>query len=319
VHALLPILTLHAASVVVAPGPDEGCPSARQVEAALARAQPAQVGAAESVITLVLPPPGTPMEPSFSLVDGEGRLKLFRSLTKPKTARARSCMALADTVALIVRRYLEEVEVPAGLVAEVKRPIPEPSQPALDVASLPAVEQPRPATWDFGLVGALRAAPEVTGLSDLDAQVSIGRTMPLAAGALVVAVSGGMAGRVSRAWDGGRGTLQRYPGSLAVLWSHRLGLGSLQLGPIYLADLLGMQARSDDGHRLSLWRVASAIGGQIGVRLCASDNVFLRVAGDLAVAMVRYEYLAPVAADGVVLSTPALYGNFRIAAGVSFR
>lgn len=313
--ALLSLVSLFAASVVVAPGPDEGCPSSRQVEAALARTPFGQN--ADSVLTLVLPPPGTPMEPSFSLMDDQGRLKLFRSLAKPGATRPRGCAALADTIAIMVQRYMEELELPPLPLAPlppvqstVARPPPTPSEPV--------DRQPAGRGWDLGLVGSLRASNRRPGLSDLDGQLLVGRTFTVGDQPFELVFTGGMAVGAVRHWDGGDGTLWRFPASLAVLWRRSVGRPELQLGPVFLADLLHMRATPSDGQPQSNWRMASAGGIQGAVHIQAR-RVFFRVVGEIAAAAVRFEYVAPSPADGTVLATPAVFGDLQIVLGLSFR
>jgi hypothetical protein len=313
VIALLPLLTLHVASVVVAPGPDEGCPSSRQVEAALART-PYEPNA-DTVLTLVLPPPATPMEPSFSLVDDQGRLKLFRSFAKPGGARPRACAALADTIAIIVQRYMEELEVPS---------LPPPAEPprltSPLVPGLPESVERRPAGrgWDLGLMGTLRVSNHTPRLSDFDGQLSVGRTFTVGNQPFEVVLSGGMAVGTVRHWDGGDGTLWRLPASLAALWRRSMGRVELQLGPVFLADVLYMRAVPTNGYAQGSWRLASAGGFQGAVHIQAR-RLFVRFVAEAAAAVVRFEYVAPSPADGTVLSTPAFFGNLRIALGLSFR
>ena len=326
VIALLPLLTLHAASVVVAPGPDDGCPSARQVAAALERVTHAGGEGVASVLTLVLPPPGTPMEPSFSLVDEEGRLKLFRSLAKPGDARPRVCAALADTIAIIVQRYLEEIEVPS-VAAPAPTPVQAPAPPAQPQVSppVPPVEPPRPEprdlgrTWDLGVMSSFRSSAQVPGLADVDGQLVLGRTFVAAGQPFELLISGGVAGWASCRWQGGHGTLWRFPASLSLVWRRKLGRAELQVGPVFLADVLNMRAASDEGQARASWGMASAGGVQGGVQIQAGRHGFFRLVGEAAAAAVRFDYVGPGPDEGTVLSTPAFFGNVRIALGMSFR
>ena len=135
-----------AALVTVAPGAEEGCPSSAQVQAALQTHAPRLVArrpdeepASQFVLTLVAAAPGK--ELSFSLLDGRGRLRLFRSLPPPPADKARDCAALADTVAFIIDRYFAEVELPA-LPEKKPPPAPPPSPPA---PTAPAPTPPPPA------------------------------------------------------------------------------------------------------------------------------------------------------------------------------
>ena len=58
------------------------------------------------------------------MIDQQGMLRLFRILARPGAANARDCVALADTVAIIVQRYLEEVELPDVEAPRKSPPIP---------------------------------------------------------------------------------------------------------------------------------------------------------------------------------------------------
>src|SRR5436190_23144869 len=105
--AALGLLTLHAALLTVRPT-DARCPSARQVNEAIAARLPGVL-----VPTPAGPPAGvlelrlteTPSDHSFVVLGPGGQVRLSRPLPAA-TGNLRDCEALAETVALIVDRYL---------------------------------------------------------------------------------------------------------------------------------------------------------------------------------------------------------------------
>jgi hypothetical protein len=155
-------------------------------------------------------------------------------------------------------------------------------------------------------------------MSDLDGQILVGRTFMAGNQPFELALSGGMAVGAIRHWDGGDGTLWRFPASLALLWRLGLGRTELQLGPVFLADFLYMRATPTDGQVHSSWKIASAGGVQGAVHIQAR-RFFVRFVAEAAAAAVRVEYVAPTLGDVTVLSTPTFFGNLRIALGLSFR
>src|SRR5450631_3985427 len=132
VHASIMAILVQAALVTVAPGAEENCPSSAQVQAALENHAPRlvaarQEGPAANSLILTLSPALATGEMSLTLVDKAGFVKLYRVLQPPPLDHARDCAALADTVAFIVDRYFEEVELPK--LPERKPPPPPPPVP----------------------------------------------------------------------------------------------------------------------------------------------------------------------------------------------
>jgi hypothetical protein len=148
VHPSILLATFQAAALTVAPGPSDSCPSSAQVQAALeahasALVTPRLDDEPAKMLTLTLLPPPASGETSFSLIDKAGLVKLYRSLPAPAADRTRDCAALADTVAFIVLRYFEEVEMPA--LPERKPPPPPPeTPPPPPKPTPPAVKPPAP-------------------------------------------------------------------------------------------------------------------------------------------------------------------------------
>lgn len=152
-HATLLLLLTQAALVTVAPTASDACPSAARVQAALEKHAPRLLVArgdedpAKHLVLTLSPSPST-RELNLSLLDGKGRVRLYRSLPSPAPDRPRDCAALADTVALIVDRYFDEVEIPSPPERKAaSSPLPPlASAPASPLPTLPTGPSPGPPT-----------------------------------------------------------------------------------------------------------------------------------------------------------------------------
>jgi hypothetical protein len=317
------LFTLRAVSVLVAPGPEDACPSARQVENALReRAPAAQVARAvdsESALTLVLPGPGAPPEPSFSLIDQQGRLRLFRTLARPGTTNARDCAALSVTVAIIVQRYLEEIEMPDVEVAR-KSPVVQvvpPAPPPAPVVVSP-LQRPGP-RWDFSLGISQRFANRATSLEAFDLRLAVARTLGTRMeSGLLLRLWSGVSGRTEYDWTGGRGDVMRIPSGLDLMWRRAVSSVELQLGLAGLVDCWILGARDQAGlHWDARLVVAGALAG--GMQVPLGKRLFARVYFDFAVAGWRYEYFERVPGKEAVFSTPGAFGDAGLALGMSLR
>ncbi|HEX7505747.1 MAG TPA: hypothetical protein VF550_03175, partial [Polyangia bacterium] len=138
---------VQAALVTVAPGPEDNCPSSTQVQAALDTHAPRLVtwrpeDVSANPLTLTLSPNLATGETSILLIDKAGLVKLYRVLPPPVGDRARDCAALADTVAFIVDRYFEEVEIPQ-LPERKPPPIPPPPLPPAPLPPTPKPPEPK--------------------------------------------------------------------------------------------------------------------------------------------------------------------------------
>ena len=318
------LLILQAVSVLVAPGPEDGCPSARQVSAALSEHAPAAQSTrgpdAESALTLVLPAPGTTQEPSVSLIDQQGELRLFRTLARPGAAHARDCAALADTVAIIVQRYLEEVELPEVEAARKSPPIlvasPAPPSPPAPVSAEPRLTMR--ARWDISLGISQRLASQMAGLEPYELRLSLARRLGARMDTgLLVRLWGGVSGPTERDWSGGRGEVVRVPAGLEVMWRRTIAAVELQLGLAGLLDFWILGARSQTNVQ---WDYRLAIAGALtgGMQVPLGKRFFLRLSLDFAVAALRYEYRDP-RTNQPAFSTPSVFGDAALAFGVSLR
>jgi hypothetical protein len=326
VQPFFALLTLPAVSVLVAPGPEDGCPSARQVSAALSERAPAAQGThaldSESALTLVLPAPETPQEPSFSLVDQQGRLRLFRTLARPGATNARDCAALSVTVAIIVQRYLEEIELPeveaarrSPTVQVVPPAPPSPSPPPVVVGPPPRLR----ARWDMSLGISQRFADQATSLEAYDLRLSVARTLGARVDTgLLVRLWSGISGWTQYDWTGGRGDVMRVPSGLDLMWRRAASSVELQLGLSGLLDCWILGSRDPTNlHWDYRFVVAGALTG--GMQVPLGKRLFARLFFDFAVAAWRYEYFDRIRGKETVFSTPGVFGDAGLALGMSLR
>jgi hypothetical protein len=136
-------LPAYAIAILMTAGPDEGCPSPRQVADALSAHLPGMVlplGHATGPTTLrltVTTEAAGAMR--LDLVDPEGGPLLHRWLPASEHAHSGDCPALAETAALIVERYWHEV----GYDVPIETP-PAPKPPPPKATSPPPPKPPEP-------------------------------------------------------------------------------------------------------------------------------------------------------------------------------
>jgi hypothetical protein len=155
---LLPLLAAVALAqpplVAVRPSAEAKCPSAVEVEAALLARLPGVVVPFDRAIerhalllALVANPDASAAE--LTLTDAEGRVRLRRSLAG--TAEKKDCGALAETTALMVERYLVELDERAATAARSNQASP-------SIAPLIAPAEPEP-VWTLALGGGYAIGP----------------------------------------------------------------------------------------------------------------------------------------------------------------
>jgi len=268
-----------------------------------------------------LPPPGTSQEPSLSLVDQQGRLRLFRILARPGTTHARDCAALADTVAIIVQRYLEEVELPE--VEVVRKSPPTSAAPPAPLAApssvVTAARIAAPARWDIALGISGRLASQVTGLAAYELRLSLARTLGKRADTgFLLRLWSGISGWARHDWDGGSGEVMRVPSGMEFMWRRVTHAVELQLGLAGLLDCWILGARYQTNVQ---WDYRFAFAGAVtgAVQLPIGRRLFARLLLDFAVAATRYDYIDRNRADVTAFSTPRVFGDAGLAVGMSLR
>jgi hypothetical protein len=250
-------------------------------------------------------------------------LRLFRTLARPGTPHASDCAALAETVAIIVQRYLEEVELPE-LEAARKNPairVPPPAPPPPPPPPPVVVASPvrARARWDISLGISQRLASQMAGLEPYDLRLSLARTLGARVDSgFLVRLWGGVSGWTERDWNGGRGDVVRVPSGLEVAWRRAMSAVELQFGVAGLLDCWILGARYQTNvQRDYRFAVAGALTG--GMQVPLGKRLFLRFSLDFAVAALRYDYVDPRSGNGTAFSTPSVFGDATLAFGMSLR
>jgi len=188
------VLLVPAYAVVVAApaGPDQGCPSPRQTTDALMAHIPAVVVSGDEASTpgvlRLNVSGGAPLGPlRVELTDQGGEARLYRNLSIAERGRGNDCVALADTVALIVERFLHDLgyEVP---------PSPPPAAKEMPRANLsrgPPAPPIGPNRVDLVAGGSWRGASPMED-SDFEVGVGLGFERGLAGHRIAASFSGGV-------------------------------------------------------------------------------------------------------------------------------
>jgi hypothetical protein len=316
-------MVVSAISIAVAApsGSDDGCPSPRQVTDALsarlpwAMQPPAQVGPPATLRLALTAAPGGGVR--LQLSDTGGETVLVRVL--PPSARGKSdCPALAETVALIVDRYLHDVGFEAPPLPPPALPPPAVTRaPPAPPAAPPAPDAPR---WRIG-VGVEGQYGDTRSL-DGSLALSLAYERPVGGTRGGLRLSAGMARAVEAHWQSNQNnqsndaTLQRIPLRLGAYLAFAAGPGQLEPGVSLGLDLLDAPVTSTppprEGGGL---HAAPSTGAEVAYALPLGKSVFLR---GLARGGVAMPYVFRTSAGDEVWSTPRTYLELGVESGVSF-
>jgi hypothetical protein len=335
VHANLILALAQAALVTVAPGPEDNCPSSAQVQVALEMHAPRLVAsrpdddpASQLSLNLSFASPGREM--SLSLLDSKGQVRLYRTLPPPPGDRARDCAALADTVAFIVDRYFQEVELPS---LPERRQVPEPPPPPPQPPSPPEPPASKAKLPRFTLsANAGRRMPggavDLGGVEfklTLDAALaSLGKR----GGRMWGEFSGGLVGiAADRGWNYGDGaatgnaTAVRTGADLAVLLGWPAWHGQLYAGPLLSVELVWLDwlDASSNGRLHREISIGSAAGLRVGYQHFWNKHFFARADLNGCIAIRRQKVVTQSAPpDAVLFSAPAAYMTLSLGVGIWF-
>jgi len=319
---LVPALAL----VVAAPaGPDQGCPSPRQITDALNARIPDVISVAGDPAAgggLRLSVTGTPGAAPLriEITDASGEPRLQRTLQPSDRGRGADCAALAETVALIVDRYLHEVgyELPPSPPPPPVAPPPPPSPPPEAEAALPAIvsrpsrSPPPPGGTRIDIVagGAWRGAS--TG-SEEEVTGGVGVDFAFGGRRVGAVLTGGMA--PTRETADATATLQRFPVHLALYLGLPIGPGQLEPGIGAGIDWLAAARRDGPRDLLRDNRLSPGADLALGYRLFLGEHFFLRAGASMAVAK-AYHF---VTKTETLFETPRTFFRAALDLGVSFR
>jgi hypothetical protein len=321
VHASIMAVLVQAALVTVAPAPEDSCPSPAQVQAALETHAPRLV--AENVpgnlLILSLSPTLATGEMSLSLMDKAGIVKLYRVLPPPPGDRARDCAALADTVAFIVDRYFNEVELPK--LPERKPPPPPPQPPPAKLASPIKLDVPGSAV--AATVGR-RIPGGVTDLGGIELKLTGGvawSSTELAGGQPWVDLSAGIVGTVHQPWNhgGGAGSADatRAGADLAFLLGWPVGHGRLYAGPLASIEMIWLDATYYGQLHHEIY-YESAAGLRAGYQYFWQKYLFARADITGCAALVRHRFDTLSDPSAPLFESPPAYLTFSFGIGIWF-
>jgi hypothetical protein len=253
----------------------------------------------------------------LDLFDAQGDVVLHRVLPGPPRGRAPDCPALAETVALIVDRYLHDVgyEVP---------PLPPPAPPPVagppraeptPVAPPPApVHAAPPAILRVGLAasGRLGDAGGLDGDADLALGLESGGDGHRWGGRL----SFGYAPADEARWSGKTATLYRLPARVGLYLSLPAGPGRLEPGLGAGADVLLVSAQgpgTTDGVGAHLAPFADA---SLAYTISLTHRLYARA---LSRGALTVPYVFRDLAGERVWGTPRVYAEVGVELGLAFQ
>ncbi|HET6283685.1 MAG TPA: hypothetical protein VFH73_22205, partial [Polyangia bacterium] len=313
-------LSVSAAVTVAAPdGPDFGCPSPRQVTAAMVARSPTVVAPIEQapapgLMQLMVTGGGAAGPMRIDLVDDVGEPRLRRLLPAEAQGNTADCAALAETVALIVDRFLHDVGSPPATSGVAIERAAGADAPTFDGASAAATFTRIGMVVAGGWRGAATASgPEVTLGFDV-----LRRTGRIPGG---LTLTGGVASAESGRWSNGTASLRRLPLRLGIFVSLPVGVGRLEPGIGLGTDVLLVSSNGAAGIR-EFRRSSPGADAGVGYRLPLGRHFFARVMVTAGVAL-PYQFNVPGGgtADGsqTVLATPRIYARSGLELGTYFR
>jgi len=267
------------AVVVAAPsGPDQGCPSPHQIADALMARIPAVVvsgSEASNPGVLKLSVSGgtgsTPLR--IEMVDQGGEARLYRNLTVSERGR-NDCVALAETVALIVDRFVHDLgyEAPPTIPA----PLPPPDE---NLARPPPPVVSAASRFDLFAGGSWRGASSEE--SDFEVGFGLGFERGLAGRRFALTFTGAMSATRSAPDDGYVATLRRMPFRLGFWIPILAGPGQVEPGVRVGVDWLFTTVGSSTVTGTNKTGSQTPVRGELalGYRLTVLRRVFVRIGG----------------------------------------
>lgn len=300
---VLGLALVQAALVSVRGGGPDGCPSEAQIAEAISVRMPGSVVSAvapgDGVARVDVSPAPTGLRVIVS--DDAGQTLLMRLLEVSAT-KTRDCTALAQTVALIVERYFDELALPA------LAPPPPPTPPPLPPAPVEPTRAPR---WELALEGRAKAPDE--GLSGLSAVVQVGRVFGGTSWSTWLRAGGGVGGALTLDPPQGPDVrLRRYP--FEVEAGIRRWLGGLWAdgGATLGADVV----RIDDTVEIQ-WRAAPLLGARLRLGWDAAPWLFVSASIGIDVSFVRLR-IESRTTSGMLYEGSRVRGGAALSVGLRF-
>jgi hypothetical protein len=328
------------ALVVAAPsGADQGCPSPRLITDALNARMPDIVAPPSDAspsggLRLAVTGGGTPASLRIELSDQNGEARLLRVLQPSDRGRPGDCVALAETVALIVDRYLHEVgyELPSSPPPPPPPVAPQPVEPAPPAAPPAAADvisggpgprgPPAGAThFDLLAGGAWRGASTGSGP---EAAIGLGAEWGFGAWRAGATLTGGVAATQSVRAPDATATLRRFPVHLGFFLGLPAGPGQVEPGVGVGVDWLAANVDwTTRGPSSSEMRASPGADLALGYRMFMAGRFFVRAAAS-ATLSVPYLFVASPQTGGRVgteafFSSPRTSFRSGLEVGVAFR
>jgi hypothetical protein len=321
-------------------GPDDGCPSPRQVDDALTAHLPGIVlplGHATGPTTLRLAVTTDAAGAlRLDLTDPGGDPLLHRWLPAVERSRNSDCPALAETAALIVERYWHEVgydvptkaptapqpppaAAPPPAAKPTARPISKPTAAVAETRAPPPAPVPRsPPRWWIGAAGSDRIGD--SSARDSSASLAFTVERPLQERRIGLRVSGGTDGSVTYQWSStgattDNATLRQFPLRMGAYMAVPLGPGRLEPGIGVNLNVISASVTDMFGSSTKL-NASPGVDAALGWALLFRPGVYLRALGGAGVE-VPYHFVTS-RNEMPFLSTPRFYLDFALELGFWF-
>jgi len=297
----------------------DDCPASTDVAAAIAARLPnvpVTAGASASApapargLRLQLQPAAAPGTPSLEVVlsDGGGQTLLRRSLPDPRPPRPADCAALAETIALIVDRYLADVATAPAAAPAVGTSVRD--------APFASEGTPEPPT-DIALVGGGAWRSNGDALEGFETSLGIDLQRAARERGAGASLTIGIAPRAEGRWSTGRATLRRIPIRLGTYLSLAAGPGRLEPGLNLGLDVLLVDAHATDATPRSQGNASPNVEASIAYRL-RGGIYFARGAAAAGLA-VPYRLTGLGGDSDGAVGTPRTYIRIGVETGFYFR
>ena len=325
-----------AIAILMPVGPDDGCPSPRQVDDALTAHLPGMVlplghATGPSTLRLAVTTDATGAL-RLDLTGPGGDPLLHRWLPAVERSRNGDCPALAETAALIVERYWHEVgydvptkpppapqpppaAAPPPAAKSTARPIAGPTAAVAEPRGPPPapVLQPSPRWW-IGAAGSERIGDSST--RDGSASLAFTLERPILERRIGLRVSGGTDESVTYQWSSTESaTLRQFPLRMGAYVAFPLGPGRLEPGVGVNLNVISASLTDMSG---SSTKLNASPGGDaaLGWALLFRPDIYLRALGGAGVE-VPYHFVTS-RNEMPFLRTPRFYLDFALELGFWF-
>lgn len=346
---LAALVPAYAIAILMPAGPDDGCPSPRQVDDALSVHLPgvvlplghAAIGPTTLHLAVTTDAAGALR---VDLTDPDGGPLLHRWLSAVERTRGGGdCPALAETAALIVERYWHEVGYDVAIEAPPApppalgppsppekaaarplaiKPVPRPTAGALEAGptappSPPPIPLPPPRWW-IGATGGGRVGDSSTRQWSASLAFTVER--PIREHRVGLRVSAGADPSVTYEWSPAAGTtdratLRQFPIRMGAYLAVPLGPGQLEPGIGLDLDVISVAVTDTSGSRTRP-SAGPGVDAALGWAMFFRPDLYFRLLA-LAGTEVPYHFVT-TPNQSAFLSTPRVYLDLGLELGLWF-